>query len=109
MSTRPIIRVGDTGTRIEVQVLQADGTVVDLTGATLKQIIIRRPDGTLLTATADFVTDGTDGLLEYFTTATDFTAAGLAHLQAKVTLPAGTWTTGQDTITIEQTLTAASV
>ena len=56
------IRVGDIGTKFQVTV--KDGaSVVDISSATsTKQIILKKPDGTTLTKSATFSSDGTDGL-----------------------------------------------
>lgn len=86
------IHVADTGTIIEVTI--KDGTsVVDISTATTKQILLRKEDGTVLTKTATFKTDGTDGILRYTTLVTDLTPAGHWQLQAYVVLSSGAWKT----------------
>ena len=44
---------------------RSDGTVYDASGASTKQILLRKPLGGLLTKTAIFTTDGTDGKIQY--------------------------------------------
>lgn len=58
------LHVGDYGTTIEV-IVEEDGAVVDISSATTKQIKFRTPDGRVLTKTASFTTDGTDGAMKY--------------------------------------------
>jgi hypothetical protein len=65
-----------------------DGYVaLDISTATVKQIIIDKPDGTNLTKGANFVTDGKDGKLYYLTVAGDFDQAGTYRTQAKIVMP----------------------
>lgn len=85
--------VGDIGTVIEMTVTNQDDAVVDLSTATTKQIILKKPDGTKLTKTASFVTDGTDGKLSYTTASGDIDQSGPWQLQAYVVLSGGSWHT----------------
>jgi hypothetical protein len=66
-------------------------SVVDISTATTKQIIFRKPDKTLLEKTASFVIDGTDGKLKYTTIANDLDINGKWNLQVRVVLPTGDW------------------
>jgi len=61
--------------------------ILDISGATTKNIIIERPDDTIITASGSFVTDGTDGLLYYRTVTGDISLAGLYNAQAYLVLP----------------------
>ena len=84
------IHVGDVGTIFEVTVM--DGTaVVDISTATTKQLIFKKPDGTLLTKDASFKTTGVDGILRYTTIAADLDQAGGWKLQAYIEMPTGKW------------------
>lgn len=84
------IHVGDIGTVLRATV--KDGSnAVDISGATTKQIILRRPDGTTLEKNADFTSDGTDGRMEYSTVSGDLNQAGSWMLQGYVVLPVGSW------------------
>ena len=67
--TTPSIRVGDVGTLIQ-RTIKENGNVVDVSGATTTLIIVR-PDGTKVDRTMSFVTDGTDGEVEYKVEAAD--------------------------------------
>lgn len=84
------IHNGDIGTIFEVTL--KDGTVlVDLSGATTKEILFLPPNKALKTKTAAFKTDGTDGIIQYTTLAADLDQAGKWKLQAHVVLPTGEW------------------
>jgi hypothetical protein len=57
-------RLGDIGTTIRVTI-QEGGSAVDVSGATTKQIYLRKPNtGDTYTKTAIFTTDGTNGQIE---------------------------------------------
>lgn len=77
------INVGDVVT-FRVTVTDQDGSAVDVSGASTKQIKLRKPSGTVLTKTASFTTDGSDGKIEYQTANTDLDVAGVWGIQAYV-------------------------
>lgn len=77
------IHVGDVGTVFERTVTEG-GTAVDVSAATVKQMIFRKPDGSLLTKTASFGTDGTDGVLTYTTVDGDLDQPGQWQLQVRI-------------------------
>ncbi len=87
------IRVGDIGTKFQVTI--KDGaSVVDISSAiSTKQIILKKPDGTKLTNTATFSSDGEDGVMHYTTVDGDLDVAGVWKLQGKVVITAGTFST----------------
>lgn len=84
------IHVADIGTVVEITVKE-DSTIVDLSGATTKQIVFMKPTGSTLTKTASFVTDGTDGKIKYATIAGDLDVHGDWKVQAILVFPSGTW------------------
>ena len=86
------VRVGDIGTRFKVT-LKDGASVVSISSATTKQIILKKPDGTKLTKSATFSSDGTDGIMYYDTVSGDLDVAGVWKLQGKVVLTAGTFST----------------
>lgn len=55
----------DEGTRLELEI-QEDGEAVNISTASVKQIKFKKPGGASVTKDADWVTDGTDGLIQYF-------------------------------------------
>lgn len=85
------IQLNDDGTTLELTVTE-DGSAVDLSsGVTTKSIIMQHPDGTTETFTADFKTNGSDGILQYDLEAADVAATGKYYVQALITNSAGTW------------------
>lgn len=86
------IHVGDVGTTLLVTVKDGD-SAVDISGASTKQIIIKKPSGSTLTKTASFSTDGTDGKMSYTIILGDLDEAGTHQLQGKVVISDGTYNT----------------
>lgn len=84
------IHLGDIGTAFEVTLMDCD-VVVDISSASSIEIIFKKPDKSVVTQTAVFQTDGTDGIIQYITVLGDLDQIGTWYLQAKVTLPTGTW------------------
>lgn len=84
------IHVGDIGTVFEVTLNDCDA-IVDLTGALSQELIFKKPDKSVITRTTVFKTDGTDGIITYTTVANDLDQKNSWQVQAKVTLPTGTW------------------
>lgn len=77
---------------ITFKVTLKDGTtVVDISSASVKNIILGKPDGTKLTKAGSFTTDGTDGILQYNTISGDLDIIGIWDIQAQITLPSGSW------------------
>ena len=64
--------------------LQQDGAAVDISSYTTKQFVLRDPDGTAATKTADFDSDGTDGVLKYTVATGDIDAAGNWKVAARI-------------------------
>ncbi len=65
------------------------GRRLDLSAATLKRIVLTKPDGNEVAMDAAFLTDGTDGGLVYTTVPGDIDLPGLWGVQAQFAL--GTW------------------
>jgi hypothetical protein len=69
--TLEYLRKGALGAHLQVFVPEEDNADTsvpeDLSGLDTKTIEIRSPSGVIKTFTAAFVTDGTDGLIEYVT------------------------------------------
>jgi hypothetical protein len=85
------IHVGDIGTAFIVTVKDEDEAIVDVSTATTKQIIFKKSDGSVVTKTASFVTDGTDGQIKYVSVADDLDVAGLWYLQAFIDFGSTEW------------------
>src|SRR5688572_24919408 len=77
------IHKGNIGTILRITILDSDGNpMTNLGSATTKQIIITKPNGTKLTKTASFYTDGSDGIIQYTVISGDLDSAGLWKIQA---------------------------
>lgn len=86
------IHVNDIGTKLLIIVYDGDD-IVDLSAATAMSINIKKPDGTILTKTAELDTDGTDGGMRYYTLEGDFDVAGAYSIQGIVNIAGGTFHT----------------
>jgi len=84
------IHVGDVGTRLTLVFYDAT-SLVDISGATTKQLWIRDPSGNCAKVDGNFVSDGTDGQLYYDTLAATFDEAGTWEIQGYIVNPSGTW------------------
>lgn len=85
----PDIRVGNIGTIFRFTVQDQDGTAVDLSSATTLEIRFKKPDRSVITRTAVFTTDGTNGQIQYTTVSGDLDIDGSWKRQAHVIIPAG--------------------
>lgn len=84
------IHVFDIGTSFELTVYE-DETVVNISSATTLEVLFQKPDGTVDTKTGVFLTDGTDGTVQYVTVSNDLNQTGTWKVQARVEFPTGTW------------------
>src|SRR5262245_28903947 len=105
MATSTDMHVGDVGTVIEVT-LYEDDDLIDLSGATVKQLRLQKPDGTVDTKTALFSTDGTDGKVRYVMQADDLDQAGDWRLQVYIETPAGKWSSEAGVFSVLEILEA---
>ena len=82
------IHIGDIGTVFKVLITDENGDALNISTATTKQIIFRKPGnrGTL-TVDADFTTDGSDGYIQYAIVDGDLDTFGVWQIQAKVITP----------------------
>ena len=79
------VHLNDIGTSLRVTI-EEDGTALDISTATTKQILIVKPSMTKLTKSAVFVTDGTDGMIEYVTIANDLDELGTYNIQGYIVM-----------------------
>jgi len=84
------IHQDDIGTIFPMTVKSGDAAV-DISSATEKKILFKKPDGEILTKTAAFYTDGVDGIIQYAAAQGDLDTTGKWKIQARVTLSSGTW------------------
>ena len=88
------IREGDWGTILRVTIKE-NGSAVDVSSATVKNIILTPPgNGVEIVKAASFTTDGSDGKIQY-TIEQGLTDGepGIWHICARIEMPAGGWTT----------------
>ena len=97
------IQQGDIGTILRAT-LEDSGTVVDVSTATVKQIKLQKPDGTDVTKTAVFTTDGSDGKIQYVTVADDLDQSGEWKIQGYVEMPNWQGHSAKDTFFVGQNL-----
>jgi len=93
------IRKGDIGTVFTITVMDGSAAV-DISTATTKNIVFKKPDKTILPKAGSFVTDGTDGKISYTTVSGDLSKAGEWCVQGAIVMPAGTWKTDIDHFTV---------
>ena len=98
------IHLNDIGTVFEVTLKDETGTVLDISSATVKQIVFQKPDKTLITKTASFSNTGTDGKIRYISQAGDLDQPKSWQIQAKVTLPSGSWSSDIGSFTVDKNL-----
>ncbi len=84
------IHVSDIGTILR-NTIKNDNVVVDISTATTKNILLKKPAGSLLTKAGVFTTDGTDGQLEYVTISGDLDESGVWQIQAYIVIGSGEW------------------
>ena len=92
-----VFKVGDVNTELIVQFLDGTGAVIDISTASVKQIVLKRPavGGThaVLVKTASLYTDGTDGKAVYRTVTGDFSVAGFYEIEGYAEIGANEFTT----------------
>lgn len=84
-------QVGDQGVLVSVQVLDSDGDPVSLRTATAMRLLLVRPSGATVAATATFSTNGFDGKMGFTSTAvvpagTGLDEPGVWAVQGKFTI-----------------------
>lgn len=98
------VRKSDIGTIFRATLTDQDGTVVDISAASTKQLKFRKPDGTVLEKAATLTTDGTDGKMQYATISGDLNLAGQWKVQGYVVIGSGTWHTDEYVFTVHTNL-----
>ena len=86
------IHQNDIGTAFTITI-QDGTTAVDISTATTKKIVFKKPSGTKLTYDTAFVSDGTDGKIKYNAVADDLDEIGTYKLQSYVIISDGTFYT----------------
>jgi hypothetical protein len=97
------IHQNDIGTQFKITLNDCD-TAVDLSAATVKQIRFTKPSGTVLTMTASFYTDGTDGIITYTSVAGDLDELGTWKIQAYVEVNGGKYSSSLQSFKVNRNL-----
>ena len=77
------IHVNDIGTQFIITIKDG-GSAVDISSSTDQKVYIKKPNTTTLEKDASFLTDGTDGKIEYIAVAGDLDSPGNYKIQAKI-------------------------
>lgn len=105
MSVTPKVRIGDFGTRFEVTIVnQHDESIVDISGATTKEIIFKNKNGTRFARSASFTNDGKDGKMYADTQAGDINVTGDWRYMGHVITSSGEWHTEELKFIVEDIL-----
>lgn len=94
------IRVGDTGTEFRVTITDED-VAVDLSSASIIQLIFKKPSGDTLTVDATLHTDGTDGIIYYNAVDGDINESGIWKLQSYVMVGSAAYSSTVGTFKVE--------
>lgn len=98
------IHKGDVGTTFILTIMDG-AAVIDISSASTMEIYLTDPALSKSTYTASHTTDGTDGKMEYATTAANVLDTTGAWLwQGRVALPSGDWKTDILSFTVEENL-----
>ena len=93
------IHIGDVGTVFEATVFEG-GVAIDISAATTKNFILRTPTGTIVTKTASFSTNGSDGKLKYTVVANDLSEIGTWVFEVYLEMPTGKWHSTKQTFQV---------
>lgn len=99
------IHLNDVGTSFEIT-LQDDETIVDVSNASVMEIIFKKPSGTVSVKPATHLTDGTDGVIRYISEVDFLNELDEWEIQARVTLPTGNWSTDIQNFVVYENLEA---
>lgn len=80
------IHQNDIGTVFKLTIKDSNGNVVDISSASVKQVVFKKPDLTTVTKNCNFLTDGTDGIVTYTVASGDLDVAGIWMLQTYVVI-----------------------
>lgn len=80
------VQLNDVGVAVKGPVVE-DGSTVDVSAVTTKQLIFKKPNGVTVTKSASFITTGSDGQIQYITQAGDLDVAGQWEVQAIIGFP----------------------
>lgn len=84
------VHIGDVGTLFRLTFTD-DGTAINISGATTKEIIFKKPDGTTITKDGNYSTDGLDGKLWCQLDEGEIDQAGVWRIQGHIKTAQGEW------------------
>ena len=84
-------RLYDTGTALRGTVRDEAGTLQDLSTATTKEFVLRKPNGTELTKSATLISGGFYGQMYYIITSGDLDSIGRWEVDVHLIYPSGDW------------------
>jgi hypothetical protein len=91
------VQTGSLGVEVRLEVTDFEGNTYDLSSYTLTDdgngAIIKKPSGETVDKSLNFVTDGTDGLVRFYTSASDTDELGRYELQAEFSKTGTNWRT----------------
>jgi hypothetical protein len=87
------VHVGEVGTVFRGTVKDQDGSIVDISTASVKLMRFKKPGGTLVEKNATNTTTGLDGQMQYMTVAGDLDEPGTWEIQGYVEVGGGKWWT----------------
>jgi len=100
----PDIHKNDVGVELVIEFVDEDGVVIDISTASTKQILLRKPGAAAVAKTGVFDTDGSDGLLKYTTTKVgsvyDLDRAGQWQIQGFAVIGTNEWHTKVNTFEV---------
>lgn len=95
-----MVQLGDVGVDIIVQFLDSDCDPKDISSFTTLSICFEKTDGTTVSKTATFTTDGTDGKIQYLTETGVIDQTGTWRLQGVISKVGAEWRTPIDNLTV---------
>lgn len=95
------LHVGDVGVPFEVTPLEADGTPLDLSNATLFEYRFQKPDGSFFTRTGTWVVVDGEGVVRYYFAADDLDQNGTWGFQLRIEFDDGDVIVYSDTVKIK--------
>ena len=98
------IHLNDVGTQFLITIVDANANPMDISAATSKSVIFKKPGGSLITETALFYTDGTDGKIYYISDVGDLDEIGAWKIQAHVITLTSNWHTNFSAFKVHRNL-----
>lgn len=83
------LQIGTAGLVLQVQLLDLSGNPINISAALTLKLKLGLPDLSTRDFVAAFLTNGTDGTIQYTTQAGDLSVPGIYSIQGEITLPSG--------------------